>query len=369
MDIRIPLNQISITQLSTLSQLINDIRNKGAFEQLTGDLRLFQYVQPSAISIEQVLDLSALGVQFIGFSVYLRMTTTTYNTDIVPPGVRGDTREVENPTPPPDTITVNQLFVEWQPNVARNKNDASEVIIAVPYAPTIEEIEIFVNDASILEVMGTDIVLNVYDNDVDWVLDELGFPVTEPPIEKDSVYWTSSWSNDGEAFDFLHAQRLVNQWFQAQTGATITDKFNTLTGDQKDEVIRWGILGDTAEGKALVEGRILNPANREFLRRWHVEKLIFARAKRFNDAWAYLVDNFKNNAIVALDRLESMLTYQLREYYIYRGGSNQSQHLIVNGSINPEFWSTFGDGDVAYSDRTLDDIKARVERILDGNRY
>jgi len=64
-----------------------------------------------------------------------------------------------------------------------------------------------------------------------------------------------------------------------------------------------------------------------------------------------------------------MLTYEMREFYLLRGSSNQSKHLIVNGEINPTFWATFSGADVAYGDNDINTIKSKVEQILDGNKY
>lgn len=364
MDIRFPITQVTV---AAIEKQVADLRNKGELEEIQGNERVFRYVQPSEYSLETVNDLEEQGVQFVGYNAFLRMTFTEYDTGTVTPGVRGATREEENPTPPPDTITVAQFWKLWQTGVARIKNDNSEVIITIPYAPTNEELVLFDSDSNVLEVMGTDIVLGVYDNDVDWVLDELGFPVVDPPVEKNASYWTENWETDGSAFDFLHAQRLVNTWFQALPGANITDKFNTQSGAEKQEIIRWGVLGDTTEAKDLVEARIVNKSKREFLRRWHIDRLVQAREKRFRDTWSFLVDNFKNNAIVT--RLETMLDPVLKDFYILQGESNQAQHLIVNGEINDTFWIQFAASDVAYTDRDLDELKARSERILNGNRY
>lgn len=361
MDISFPLSQIKVFEAE-----ISALRNSGEFEEQIGNQLRFRFVQPSRYSVERVIDRSAEGMIFEGYPVYLRMSANNYNTADVTAGVREATREEENPTPPPDTITVNQLFAEWQPLISREKNDNLQVIIGVPYVPTIEEIELFDEDPNVSEVMGIDVILGQYDNDIDWVLDENGLPVVEPPVEKTAEYWIENWDTDGEAFDFLHAQRITRQWFNT-LGANDTDRFNTLDGPGKRAVIQMGILFDNTEGKGLIEATITNPRNREFYKRWHTTRLIAAREKRFNDAWAYLIDSFKNNAVIT--RMEVMLETQLRQFYIYRGSSNQPQHLIVSGTINSDFWIQFAESDVAYTDLTLADLQFRVEKILDANRY
>ena len=359
MDILFPQSQ-----LKSYQDKINQYINAGFTFQYEGGDLLFRYVQPNIELYDEVRSLQAEGIVFTGFPAYMRMSKTDYENNDVPVGVSYSQELDANGDP-----TGNQLkWNEWQPNPSLVKNDDLEVIIPTTYQSqpaTEEDLEILETAADVNEIMSLLEFQTDYLNNIDWITDELGDPLPEPPIEKTALYYTMNW--EAEAFDFLHAQRLVNQWFQGLTGATITDKFNTLTGTEKKEVIRWGVLGDASEGKGLIEATILNPFNRNGYRNWHVRRLAQARQRRFDIFISYMTDNLKNNAIVT--RLQEALTYELKEFYIYRGASNQSNHLIVNGEINPTFWALFGPSDFAYSDVLQADAKIQVEKILDGNKF
>jgi hypothetical protein len=355
---------IHSSQIKSFQAVIAEYDSKNFRKNFIGTSIQYKYLNADLEAYVSVRAMQQEGVIFEGFPAYLRMTKLDYDTNEVPVGVTFSEILDENGI----GTGVQKKWFEWQPSPTMNRNDNIEVIIPTTYqnqAATTEDFDIFDASSDVAEVMGLQTLTGAYQNDILWILDENDDPFPEPPIDKTAKYFTMNWET--EAFDFLHAQRLVNQWFNGLVGASVTDKFNSQTGEEKREIIRWGILSDNSEGKGLIEGTVTNPNKRTSYRAWHVRRLEKARAIRFNAAWSYLFDNFTSNAINT--RLGEMLAYELKDYYIFKGASNQSNHLIVNGEINPTFWALFSGADVGYGDNDIASMKTRVEKILDGNQY
>ncbi len=358
MNILFPDNQQN-TQNIQLE--INKLRNQGFFEERGGSSIQFKYIQPSQFTFERFRDLQDQEIQFEGFSVYLRMLTTTYNTGDVTTGVRGDTREEENPTPPPDTITVNVKWNEFA-SIVRTKVDTLEVIVLAPYQPTSKELDLFAADANVLEVFGAAFLLGSYDNNEDWI--------NTTPIEKDPIYMTQNWSNDGEVFDFLHAQRIVINWYtneQIDSGMNPQDFWDSLSDQMKTESIRWGVLPNGTFGGNNIVAHISSKRERGQLRKWHQDKLAEARRRRFQDGWVTLKDNFKQAAIDSY--INDYWTTRYMQHYIHQGGGTDAADLVTSGAINSAFTTQWQSGDVLYSDQTVGTIENILIRVLDADRY
>jgi len=359
MNIKFPSSQIQSFQTK-----IAEYDSQNFNKSFIGADIIYRYVETGYEPYEVVRFMQNEGVEFIGFPAYILMTKTDYDTNDVPVGVSHSEILDENGDP----TGIQKKWFEWQSSPIMIKNDNLEVIIPTTYAnkaSTVDDLEIFDNAIDVVKIFGTQELKSDYLNNPLWLKDENNNPITKPPIDKTASYYTLNWEK--EAFDFIHAQRLVKTWFQGLPGTTTVDKFNSLAEIEKKEVIRWGILDDTAIDKSLIEATLPNPKSRTSYRGWHIRRAINARTKRFNIAWNYLIDNLTNNAITT--KLDAMLTFEMREFYILRGRSNQSRHLIVNGKINPIFWAAFNSSDVAYSDNNINHIKTKIEQILDGDKF
>jgi hypothetical protein len=344
------------TQLLSFHDTITKYNNASYQQEKIGNDIKFKFLPVTTETYEAIRGMQNDNIEIEGFPAYLLMTKAAYETLDVPVGV-SFSEELDNEGVP----TGNQKkWFEWQPQVTLERNDEIEVIIPTTYqsvSATRTDFILFEVSAVVVDVFGADELGYKWSNDGAWI--------QETPIDKTASYYTEFW--ESEAFDFLHAQRLVRQWFDGLVGITDTDKFISLDYLEQIETVRWGVLADDAEGKGLVESVLPDPRYRASFNMWNKRRLITSHTIRFESAFTFLLDNFKIAAIE--NKMDAMLTAPMKEYYIRYGASTNATHLIVNNEINTAFWATFVAGDVGYSDQSLNTIKFEVEKILDGDKY
>jgi hypothetical protein len=343
------------TQLLSFHETITKYNNAKFQQEKIGNDIKFKYLPVTTETYEAIRGMQNDSIEIEGFPAYLIMTKAAYENLEVPVGVTGS-EILDEGTP----TGIQKKWNVWQPQVTMERNDNIEVIIPTTYqsvSATRSDFILFETSTIVQDVFGADELGYKWQNDGAWI--------QETPIVKTAAFYTEYWET--EAFDFLHAQRLVRQWFDGLVGITDTDKFVSLSLLEQLETVRWGVLADDAEGKGLVESVLPDPKYRASFNMWNKRRLITSHTIRFESAFTYLLDNFKISAIE--NKMSAMLTAPMKEYYVRYGASAVATHLIVNNEINPAFWATFVPSDVGYADQTLTTIKLEVEKILDGDKY
>lgn len=350
------------SQLKSFQNILTKYNTAGYSKIDEGNKITYKYLSPATEEYGSIRTLQAEGVEVEGFPAYILLSAADYTANDVPVGVsHSEILDVDG-----IGTGVQKKWNEWNSPVME-RNDNTQVIIPTTYqsqAATPQDFLLFELDADPIEIFGLVILQGTYQNDPLWLVDEFNVQLVEAPIEKTAGYYTVNW--EAETFDFLHATKLVANWFNGLVGASITDKFNSQSIEEQVEIIRWGVLPHTAEGSGLIEATI--PSNKRLnLRLWNSRRGYNARQIRFEAAWIYLIDNFKVGAIEA--KMDVMLSSGMRDYYLHEGQSASTQHLMVNSQINVAFWAQFIPSDLVYSDRTLGELKSNLELILGTNEY
>lgn len=348
------------SQINSFADKITGYKNLNYKYKQTEQEIKFIYLDPKVESYMRMRLMHGEGVISNGYTVFIKLTYAAYTTNHVPLTVTGSGLYSD------DVYVRQKLWSEWQP-ISMQSNDDSEVILNTTVhskAATLNDLNILEDNLDVLELMGQGGYVDAYKNNVDWLKDENGDPVTESPIDKTALYYTNNW--ESESFDFIHAQRIVDAWFSTLPGASYTAKFNAANDYDKREIIRWGILPRTAECNSIIEDNSLNNNYSASLRLWNTRRAYAARNERFETAFSYLVDNVNETAIWKLD---SMLTYEMKQFYIHYGSSTQANRLIINNQLSQTFRDTFVESDLSYSNMTIEAVMDTVETILIADRF